>query len=698
MRKYLIISMALASSLAAGAATANDGIASDTTAVELKGVEVEARLQSTSAKESVYIPTSREKNAANNGYFLLQTMGIPELSIQAMNGSVTTASGDEVALFVNFLPASKEEIEGMRTADVRRVDVLRFPSDPRFGGARNVVNFIVQPYEYGGYTKLMQTDYIMSCVSNTSALYSKFAYKKMTVDLSAYVNNYRTHHSGTTDREVYRILDNGGEVARDGIFRRSDFANDGIPVSLRAVYSSKDVMVSNSAGFTFVKSPKRTRDGSLHLSLDGMDDYDYAQGGSRYRRAAWWSGMYYFGLPKGFSLSVSPKFTYSNNDDVNTYSTTRPGSAKLVSDASESMYYTRADASVRKAINSHHTVGIDMLGLYQKNKVAYSGTDPFRNDFTNTAYAFAPTYYLQVPRFWASVDGGVCAERTTINGQGHTDVYPYVHVNSSYSPNDKNSITAYLQYATNGTDIASRSPNVIRQNELMYYTGNTDIDNSRHFTARINYNWMPSNSFSLTGYAYYFGNYDRLVPVYEKYEHAPGVIRTFENSGTYTRGSLGLSAMWRLLNRRLSLQLMPSQHFYRSTGFYDLRHNPLNLSASASYFIGSFYFYASYGIGSRSLSEEGVWTKGRSDLSLSASWSNSNWNISVYAQNLLHGDYQQSTSYLYTPVYDKVSTNYAPDGHRSIVVRVTFTVGYGKKVNRGNEVSDGSEGTSGIMR
>ena len=175
MKRMILYISAMAVALAARAAEPE---AADTAAVELKGVEIEARMQKATTEGLTYTPSSRQKKAAANGYWLLNNMAIPSLMVSPTEASVTTTLGEDVSLFVNYLPASKDEVDGMRPEDVRRIDVLRSPSDPRFGGALVVVNFIVRPYEYGGYTKLTDQEYSLSFLSNHASVYSKFAHKK----------------------------------------------------------------------------------------------------------------------------------------------------------------------------------------------------------------------------------------------------------------------------------------------------------------------------------------------------------------------------------------------------------------------------------------------------------------------------------------------------------------------------------------
>ena len=109
------------------------------------------------------------------------------------------------------MPASQEDIEGLRTADVRRVEYLEFPTDPRFRGAQHVINIIIQEYEYGGYTKITANENFLVGLSSRTNIFTKFAYKKMTYDLYVAANNWDNHHAGYDVEGQYSLTDNQGK-------------------------------------------------------------------------------------------------------------------------------------------------------------------------------------------------------------------------------------------------------------------------------------------------------------------------------------------------------------------------------------------------------------------------------------------------------------------------------------------------------
>ena len=99
---------------------------------EIDEVVVKAKMQHTNAMSSTYIPTMKQRQSAQNAIDLLQQLALPQININLMDNAVTTTSGQSVTIYINYIPASAEEMEGILTSDVRRVEYLDFPADPRF--------------------------------------------------------------------------------------------------------------------------------------------------------------------------------------------------------------------------------------------------------------------------------------------------------------------------------------------------------------------------------------------------------------------------------------------------------------------------------------------------------------------------------------------------------------------------------------
>lgn len=148
----------------------------------LNEIVVEAQMQRTSAKSSTYLPGKNQKNAAQNAVSLLGLMSIPEIDIDPVSNVVKTAAGEDVSIFIDFVPATKEDLQGMKTTDVKKVEYYHYPSDPRFQNTRYAINFIMQKYEWGGYTKI-NADKSFGVNRTEAYLYSKMTYKAMTFDI-----------------------------------------------------------------------------------------------------------------------------------------------------------------------------------------------------------------------------------------------------------------------------------------------------------------------------------------------------------------------------------------------------------------------------------------------------------------------------------------------------------------------------------
>lgn len=325
---------------------------------ELNEVVVEAQMQQTSATSSTYIPNKKQKSSAQNAVDLLQQLAIPQITINLVDNAVTTISGQNVAIYINYLPASSQEIEGLLSADVRRVEYLDFPTDPRFNGSEHVVNFIMQRYEYGGYTKLTINENFLVGLSNRASVYSKFAYKRMCYDLYAGTSNHDNKHGGTSYIGKYTIQDKDGvaqEITRSEIFDNAHFKYNQFPVTFRAVYDSDKTQISNTVGFAFDQSPLAETNGTLSFSPGVSPDYTYTRNEPYTTRWVSWQGSYYFILPRDFQLNINPSANYSHTNYDYTYHSSLSDDA-IENISKENAWQVRGSATLYKILSQKQNV------------------------------------------------------------------------------------------------------------------------------------------------------------------------------------------------------------------------------------------------------------------------------------------------------------------------------------------------------
>ena len=84
----------------------------DTATADLKEVVVEGQMQPATAEKVTYKPSTRVKNASQNAIELLKRMAISQLNADDVAMTVKTAAGEDVSLFINYAPATPEDIRG----------------------------------------------------------------------------------------------------------------------------------------------------------------------------------------------------------------------------------------------------------------------------------------------------------------------------------------------------------------------------------------------------------------------------------------------------------------------------------------------------------------------------------------------------------------------------------------------------------
>lgn len=690
----------VAAFLVLGAADVSAQEVNDSLAKDLQEVTVEAESQKLTASSASYYPARKVRSASRDAIDLLQRSAINQIIINPVTKAVQTLAREDVTIFINYLKATKEDIEGLLCSDVRRIDYLDYPTDPRFQGAPHAINIVVQQYEYGGYTKLSDSQEFLNGSENNGFAASKFAYKSMTYDAYIGLRAYSSHHFASTNDSRFRLEE--GTVTRREEMTSGNRNTLDHPVTLRATYGNgRNINIVNTIGFNYSDVSKQHTEGLLEIVRPGgTTKSEFARTYPTTDRSLSWNGAYYFNFPKSLNFYVLPSFAYTHSKSASTYSSTAPGMKPIETYAKDDAYATSISANLYKAFNNRNSIFLNAVWSYNSNNVDYTGTTEAYTDVRQNSYTASLSYtYNNSGKVYMQAGAGIAGYVAKTNGIKDDKSIPMLWLMASYTPTQKSSLQLSVTHLSSSPSAASRTVDVIRSNELMYMTGNPKINSYPMVRGNLSYTYFPNNTLTMQAFVNYFGAYDRYVNFYDLYDGGNAIITYQKNSGDFNRVTAGGNISLRLLSGNLVLQATPQFEHSESSGYYDISDNYFSWSASAQYYLGNFNFTAYYGSREHSM---GVLTGHKivnsSYYNIGAGWSKDAWNISLKASNFLRSRYINQWDYLSSPYYDNNSASELPSYRCSITVSTTYTFGYGKKIRRGNEVGAQGGASSAIMQ
>lgn len=245
--------------------------------VKLSQVNVESQAATVYTDKTVFIPTTLQKNASQTGADLIDHMGIPQLKV-SMLGNISTNSGSPVGVFIDFIPASAEDLKAMRMSDVRRVEYYENPSDPRMQGYTFAVNYVMAKYEYGGYVKGMGVGNLIS-YSEQLLANVRLQNKKMTYDLMGYGFNSDHSHNGSELTETFRLPQSDNEIKTFDRYSKTTSSKDSHQqyfAAFRATYNSDKVQASTQINGSINRRPHSDRSGSVIYTSEDYPASDYS--------------------------------------------------------------------------------------------------------------------------------------------------------------------------------------------------------------------------------------------------------------------------------------------------------------------------------------------------------------------------------------------------------------------------------------
>ncbi len=662
------------------------------TAKELGEITIVADAQRTSATKTVYIPTRNQKSTASDGVSLLARINIPQLSVNPISETVKTADNQGVSLFINFHPATNEDVSGLNPSDVKRVEYLDFPTDPRFQRAQHVVNFITNAYSYGGYTKLSGKERFM-IRSGEASVYSKFAYRRMEYDLIVLGDYDYNSHIGSATDEAYRL--ESGVVRRESGTETGRNHQRGLYSALRASWNKNENFTSRSlVSYRRINNPVNHTSGYVNFSGLFPSETYHTESPST-NNAVGWNSELYAVLGRGWSINGTFQAELTDNNTTSNYSA---GAEIIENLADEDSWFLRGSIQANKSLSDRFTLFSNILSGGGRTNIDYAGSSNAVNRFRQAFTGITVGMSLNYQKVSGSIDGGFAFESNNINGKTMDDRYPFSHISLQYAPNKKNSISLWFQYATFSPDATMKNPNVIQQSELMYISGNPVLKCSRNTSAALSYTWLPSNKWQLSAHATMFCIANRQIAVYTPDGPGGMMLKKYQNDGDYNHGQIGASLTGKFLDGSLSFSVAPRLLLYKTTGSNSISHYPFTTSLNVNYYLGKFFFNAYYDTGYSYVDGENAYLrKIPMSYSAGAGWASKGWNIQLSLVNLFQSAWKLSKDTLTTRWYVSSMTQFGSDYHQRISLTVTYTFNYGKKVNQSGEINSEKNISTSIL-
>lgn len=240
---------------------------------------------------------------------------------------------------------------------------------------------------------------------------------------------------------------------------------------------------------------------------------------------------------------------------------------------------------------------------------------------------------------------------------------------------------------------------MLQQDELMWYAGTPGLDNYWNHRADATYTWLPNNKWQLSLNGAHFIADNRVATIYTPTAPDGTMLRQYLNDGNFSWTTVTANATAKFLGGKLIARLSPMYTHYSTTGEYAQKMNGLQCTAQLTWYFGDFYLFGWHTTPRKDLNQtSGIKDRTPSRYQIQIGYGKGAWRASATAYNFLRSSWESSRETLTSPYYQFDRRTYGTAQHMRFQFSVTYTFGYGKKIQRGDEVSGSGTGQSSILK
>ena len=393
---------------------------------------------------------------------MLSNMNILDVIVNPITKEATSAGGETISMFIDFLPASAQQIREIRPQDIERIDIIHSPDDPRFQNARVVANYIMKKYLYGGYTKVDGTQKFIALLRQLRPVFQVLLQED---DLRPFCLSTSYFNSGNESKgesiSEYRFA--SGTIERKSATESVKSRNIMPRVSGRAVYNSNGISIANSIGFNYSRQKPFEQTSIVDFS-DIFDSSRSHSNGNTVNKGL--PGTATTGLPCAYQLiaELQRQLQLGGQHQQLHLQTGRlcTNHQRHIRAGTQHLRHIHLHQTHRGAFRQRNR----KLSGWSRNKLDYNSSDDTGVHYREGFGQIGASAHLSFGRFSDKPQHKNKPFITKINNRSLTDWYPKTFIPFYIQLSRVQSLNGSFEFAMGRPDASFLSPVLLRNNEI----------------------------------------------------------------------------------------------------------------------------------------------------------------------------------------------------------------------------------------